>query len=353
MELPQPRVALGLALRGMASSAIDCQRRPARRPGPHAARSGVGAASSCRRPAAQRRAGRAAPACSASACCAGGDDYELLFTAAPRAPRCRRGAARRRGRHAHRPHRRRRRGCVVMDGRRPRRSARRAASTTSHERPLPPIPARCPPPPDAAPRDGALHVRHPAHWIALGFGSGLSPKAPGTVGTLWAWLAFLVLDRWLRRRQWARSLIAALAGVGWWACTRTAPAPGRGRPGRHRLGRGGRVLDRAVAADAGGLLGAGAAFACSASSTPPSPARWAGPTAASSCRRGQAIGWAQGFGILFDDLVAALLHAAGDRAVDAAVELALRAGPRCSTLADALRAGAGCAWPRPRAAPAA
>ncbi|CAG0977148.1 partial phosphatidylglycerophosphatase A, partial [Gammaproteobacteria bacterium] len=31
---------------------------------------------------------------------------------------------------------------------------------------------------------------HPAHMIALGFGSGLSPVAPGTVGTLWAWLAF-------------------------------------------------------------------------------------------------------------------------------------------------------------------
>ena len=31
---------------------------------------------------------------------------------------------------------------------------------------------------------------HPAHFIALGFGSGLSPVAPGTAGTLAAWLAF-------------------------------------------------------------------------------------------------------------------------------------------------------------------
>jgi len=37
-------------------------------------------------------------------------------------------------------------------------------------------------------------LEHPAHWIALGFGSGLSPKAPGTVGTAWGWLAFLVLE---------------------------------------------------------------------------------------------------------------------------------------------------------------
>ena len=28
--------------------------------------------------------------------------------------------------------------------------------------------------------------------LAFGFGSGLSPVAPGTVGTLWAWAAFLV-----------------------------------------------------------------------------------------------------------------------------------------------------------------
>ncbi|TVO64941.1 phosphatidylglycerophosphatase A family protein [Denitromonas ohlonensis] len=33
----------------------------------------------------------------------------------------------------------------------------------------------------------------PAHFIALGFGSGLSPKAPGTAGTLAAWLLFPLL----------------------------------------------------------------------------------------------------------------------------------------------------------------
>jgi phosphatidylglycerophosphatase A len=32
-------------------------------------------------------------------------------------------------------------------------------------------------------------LSHPAHAIALGFGSGLSPVAPGTAGTLWAWPA--------------------------------------------------------------------------------------------------------------------------------------------------------------------
>ena len=40
-------------------------------------------------------------------------------------------------------------------------------------------------------------LSHPAHCIALGFGSGLSPVAPGTAGTLWAWLAFVVMQIWL------------------------------------------------------------------------------------------------------------------------------------------------------------
>jgi len=57
--------------------------------------------------------------------------------------------------------------------------------------------------------------------IAFGFGSGLSPWAPGTVGTLWAWLAFVVLDRWLGPPAWA-ALIAAGAAVGIWACGKTA-----------------------------------------------------------------------------------------------------------------------------------
>ena len=45
-------------------------------------------------------------------------------------------------------------------------------------------------------------LSHPAHCLALGFGSGLAPWAPGTVGSLWAWLSFLVLDRWLSQAEW-------------------------------------------------------------------------------------------------------------------------------------------------------
>lgn len=36
-------------------------------------------------------------------------------------------------------------------------------------------------------------LAHPAHFLALGCGSGLAPKAPGTFGTLFAWGSFLLL----------------------------------------------------------------------------------------------------------------------------------------------------------------
>ncbi|HSH73985.1 MAG TPA: phosphatidylglycerophosphatase A [Methylophilaceae bacterium] len=32
--------------------------------------------------------------------------------------------------------------------------------------------------------DAKFLLKHPSHFLALGFGSGLSPKAPGTLGTL-------------------------------------------------------------------------------------------------------------------------------------------------------------------------
>ena len=64
-------------------------------------------------------------------------------------------------------------------------------------------------------------LQHPAHMIALGFGSGLPRKAPGTFGSLWAWLAYLVLQLYLDKTQMGW-LIAASIPVGWWACTVTA-----------------------------------------------------------------------------------------------------------------------------------
>lgn len=64
-------------------------------------------------------------------------------------------------------------------------------------------------------------LAHPAHFIALGFGSGLSLVAPGTVGTLWAWAAFWVLQPWMNELRWA-TLLAISLPLGWWACSVTA-----------------------------------------------------------------------------------------------------------------------------------
>ena len=38
---------------------------------------------------------------------------------------------------------------------------------------------------------------HPAHLVACGFGSGLSPLAPGTAGTLFAWATYPLLHVWM------------------------------------------------------------------------------------------------------------------------------------------------------------
>ena len=40
-------------------------------------------------------------------------------------------------------------------------------------------------------------LSHPAHLLAQGFGSGLAPWMPGTSGTLYAWLSYVLLtSRW-------------------------------------------------------------------------------------------------------------------------------------------------------------
>ena len=159
--------------------------------------------------------------------------------------------------------------------------------------------------PDAPRRATARFMAgHPARWIGLGFGSGLSPKAPGTVGTLWAWAAFLVLDGWLNAAQWGVVIAASLV-VGWWACTRTAQHLRVGDPGCI-------VWDEVVAfwivlwlLNPAPWWAQGAAFALFRffDAAKPGPVGWADRLFKQ--RPGQAIGWAQGAGILFDDLVAA------------------------------------------------
>ncbi|MDE1927739.1 MAG: phosphatidylglycerophosphatase A [Burkholderiales bacterium] len=149
-------------------------------------------------------------------------------------------------------------------------------------------------------------LRHPAHWIALGFGSGLSPRAPGTVGTLWGWVAFLVLWHLVggAALTWAWIIAGSLV-VGWWACTRTAQHLGVADPAAV-------VWDEIVAfwiilwlLLPASLLDQAIAFALFRwfDAAKPGPVGWADRRY--KLQFGEAIGWRQGWGILFDDLVAA------------------------------------------------
>lgn len=142
-------------------------------------------------------------------------------------------------------------------------------------------------------------LAHPAHFIALGFGSGLSPVAPGTAGTLWAWLSFLVLQHWLTPAEMGW-LIAASALVGWWACTVTAK-------NMRVLDPGSIVWDEVVAfwlvlwlVMPAGFWGQLVAFGLFRffDAVKPGPVAWAD-------RHFKGLGARGGFGILFDDIVAA------------------------------------------------
>lgn len=77
--------------------------------------------------------------------------------------------------------------------------------------------------------DAAFMLSHPAHLIALGFGSGLSRVVPGTMGTLLGWLCFHVLSaRWpetFTPLTWGGLIVVGFL-VGIWACDRTGQALG-------------------------------------------------------------------------------------------------------------------------------
>jgi len=142
-------------------------------------------------------------------------------------------------------------------------------------------------------------LAHPAHLIALGFGSGLGRLAPGTVGTLWAWLAFLLMQIWLT--ETGLGLVIALSAlVGWWACTVTAEHMGVADSGHI-------VWDEVVAfwlvlwvgLPAGlGLQVAAFALFRFFDAAKPGPMAWAD-------RHFKGFGARGGFGIMFDDVLAA------------------------------------------------
>lgn len=78
-------------------------------------------------------------------------------------------------------------------------------------------------------------LKHPAHFIALGMGSGLFPVAPGTAGTVFAWGSFLGLS-WLFNQivisafLWPVIIFLSFL-LGLWACRVTSDDMGVQDPG--------------------------------------------------------------------------------------------------------------------------
>jgi len=142
-------------------------------------------------------------------------------------------------------------------------------------------------------------LAHPAHCIALGFGAGLSPVAPGTVGTLWAWIAFLLLQAWLPSAALGWVVFASIP-VGWWAATVAARHMRVADPGSI-------VVDEVMAfwlvlwlVMPAGFIAQLAAFALFRyfDAAKPGPVGWADNLF-------HGFGWRGGLGIVLDDLVAA------------------------------------------------
>jgi phosphatidylglycerophosphatase A len=72
--------------------------------------------------------------------------------------------------------------------------------------------------------DARFMLSHPAHILAQGFGSGLSPVMPGTSGTLFAWLSYALLtSRWPALFTPLNWMIILAAGfvLGVWVCGKT------------------------------------------------------------------------------------------------------------------------------------
>ena len=138
-----------------------------------------------------------------------------------------------------------------------------------------------------------LLLSHPAHFISLGFGAGLSPWAPGTVGTLLGWALYPLIRTPVSEFVFL-ALLASFFLAGVLAAERTGRA--LGVPDH-----GGIVWDEMVAIwlvllfTPAGLLWQAIAVALFRffDIVKPPPVRWADRS------------FKGGFGVMFDDLVAA------------------------------------------------
>jgi phosphatidylglycerophosphatase A len=75
------------------------------------------------------------------------------------------------------------------------------------------------------PATASFMLSSPAHLVAMGFGTGLSPFAPGTVGTLLGYPLYWLLVAWFSPAG-ILAIAAGLFAIGTWACQRTGRALG-------------------------------------------------------------------------------------------------------------------------------
>jgi phosphatidylglycerophosphatase A len=154
----------------------------------------------------------------------------------------------------------------------------------------------------------AFVLGHPAHAIALGLGAGLARQAPGTAGTLWAWAAYLILQRLgVSDLQWGLLIGCGVLG-GCWACAVTARHLGVTDPGCI-------VWDEIIAfwmvlwvAMPMGFWGQLAAFGLFRffDAVKPGPVAWADGLFHGVDPATDRLAWTKaGVGIMLDDLVAA------------------------------------------------
>ena len=68
--------------------------------------------------------------------------------------------------------------------------------------------------------------KKPSRALAFGMGSGLSPFAPGTAGTLWAWAAFLLGNYFLSTEAWLW-IIGLGVLLGCWICGQVSEELGK------------------------------------------------------------------------------------------------------------------------------
>ncbi len=65
-------------------------------------------------------------------------------------------------------------------------------------------------------------IKHPSHFLALGFGAGLSKKAPGTLGTLVGIPIYLLISSYSFSIQMMMALLFTIVGI--FICNQTAHA---------------------------------------------------------------------------------------------------------------------------------